>query len=111
MYNMEPLQIDLREEFLELVRRASTQLPEDVVSALQSGMEREKENPAAASTFKIILDNVKLAREGVTPICQDTGTPIFVIFHPFGYSQLPPAPDRRRDCGGALQGLPGLSHS
>ncbi len=35
-----------------------------------------------------ILDNVTLAREQSTPICQDTGTPIFYVHYPFGWSTL-----------------------
>jgi fumarate hydratase class I len=33
-----------------------------------------------------ILENVALARRDSTPICQDTGTPIFYVDHPAGWS-------------------------
>jgi fumarate hydratase class I len=85
---MNPVEISLREDLLELIRRASTQLPADVTQAVQDGLQNEKTGGAAASALKIVLENIELAAEQSTPICQDTGTPIFVIHHPFGYSQL-----------------------
>jgi fumarate hydratase class I len=32
------------------------------------------------------MQNVEMARENATPICQDTGTPIFYVYHPEGWS-------------------------
>lgn len=90
---MNPVKIDLRESLLELVRRASTQLPDDVTRSLHEGLLHERVGDAAASALKIVLENVALAAEQNTPICQDTGTPIFVIHHPFGYSQRAIAAD------------------
>ncbi len=90
---MNPVEISLREDLLELIRRASTRLPTDVTRALQDGLQREKSGEAAASALKIVLENIELAEEQSTPICQDTGTPIFVIHHPFGYSQRAIAAD------------------
>jgi fumarate hydratase, class I len=90
---MKPVEISLREDLLELIRRASTQLPADVTQAVQNGLEKEQSGEAAASALKIVLENIELAAEQSTPICQDTGTPIFVIHHPFGYSQRAIAAD------------------
>ncbi len=42
----------------------------------------------AADTFRAILDNVGMARQGVTPICQDTGSLIFYVYHPVGLDTL-----------------------
>jgi fumarate hydratase class I len=36
----------------------------------------------AANALETILENVALARANSTPICQDTGVPIFYVFHP-----------------------------
>ena len=79
-------QPDLTDNLVELVRRASTILPDDMVSAISDAAGKEDANSAAAGALNTILDNVKMARENSTPICQDTGTPIFEIKYPLGVS-------------------------
>ena len=76
------MQQDLTDGLLELVRLSSTDLPADVEASLHEARDREDEGSAAESVFGSILENVKLARENSTPICQDTGTPIFYVFYP-----------------------------
>jgi len=73
---------DLTESFVELVRRASTDLPADVEAALRAAQAREEPGSAAAGALGAILENVALARANSTPVCQDTGTPIFYVSHP-----------------------------
>lgn len=80
---------DLEQEALTLIRRASTELPADILSALKKGQETEEQNSAASATLMTILDNVDLAAEQATPICQDTGTPVFYIKHPWDYPAAP----------------------
>ncbi len=77
---------NLGESFVELVRLASTDLPADVEQALREARGREAVGSAAASALDTILENVALARKGSAPVCQDTGTPIFYIYHPAGMS-------------------------
>jgi fumarate hydratase class I len=77
---------DLSEEFVELIRRASTDLPADVEEALRAAHAREKAGSAAAGALETILENVALARAKSTPVCQDTGVPIFYVSHPQGVS-------------------------
>jgi len=77
---------DLTESFVELVRRAATDLPADVEAALRAAQEREEPGSAAAGALGTILENVELARANSTPVCQDTGTPIFYVYHPLGMS-------------------------
>jgi len=72
--------------FVELIRRASTDLPPDVVEALEAGRSRESKGSLAAKALATIMDNVDLARTESAPICQDTGTPIVWIHHPVGTS-------------------------
>jgi fumarate hydratase, class I len=79
-------QPDLQEVFLELIRRTATDLPEDVETAIRAAREQEAAGSAAQSAFNTILENVALARKGSTPICQDTGSLIFYIYHPAGWS-------------------------
>jgi fumarate hydratase class I len=77
---------DLTEHFTELIRRASTDLPADVEAALRAAQSREEPGSAAAGALEAILENVALARANSTPVCQDTGTPIFYVLHPQGMS-------------------------
>lgn len=74
------------ERLVEVIARASTQLPPDVVAALEGGREREAEGSLARKALDSILHNVDLARGAWQPICQDTGTPLFWIHHPQGVS-------------------------
>lgn len=77
---------DLRAQILELIRLASTDLPPDVESALQKAVQQEEAGSAARGALDTILANIELSRQNSTPICQDTGTPIFYIYHPAGWS-------------------------
>jgi fumarate hydratase class I len=72
--------------FLELLRRASTELPADVVAAIRQGRQAEKKESLADKALGTILDNVELAVIQTAPICQDTGTPVVWIHHPLGVS-------------------------
>ena len=76
----------LVEPFVELIRRAATDLPADVEAALRAAHDREEPGSAAAGALETILENVALARSHSTPVCQDTGTPIFYIYYPQGMS-------------------------
>lgn len=77
---------DLTENILELIRRTSTDLPADVESSLRSALEQEEPGSAARGALETILKNVEISRMNSTPICQDTGTPIFYVHHPAGMS-------------------------
>lgn len=84
---MEPIyDLDLTDAFVELIRRAATDLPADMEQALQSARAEEADGSAAQSALDAILLNVHMARENATPICQDTGTPIFEVHYPVGVS-------------------------
>lgn len=74
---------------LELIRRASTDLPPDVVAAISASRERETPGSRAEGILGQILDNITLARERSTPICQDTGVLAFEITVPCGMNTLP----------------------
>lgn len=77
---------DLTQEILELIRLAATDLPPDVEAALRRALEQEEPGSAARGALETILKNVELSRQNSTPICQDTGTPIFYVRHPEGWS-------------------------
>ena len=74
------------ETFVELIRRASTELPADVLAALKEGKKAEQPDGLASIALGTILNNVDLARESSAPICQDTGTPVVWVHHPTGVS-------------------------
>lgn len=76
----------LKDQLLELIRLAATDLPEDVVEAIKMAKQNEPEGSAARSVFGMILKNIDLAREESTPICQDTGTNIYLVHMPEGVS-------------------------
>jgi fumarate hydratase, class I len=80
--------VDLTAQMLELIRLTSTDLPPDVEQALRESVERESPGSAARGAFETILENVALSRRNSTPICQDTGTPIFYVDYPAGWSTL-----------------------
>jgi fumarate hydratase class I len=77
---------DLTNHFLELVRLAATDLAPDIEGSLRHAAEREEPDSAAQGALDTILKNVEMAREDSTPICQDTGTPIFYVHYPEGWS-------------------------
>ncbi len=80
--------MNLSESLLELIRRASAEIPADVHEAILSSLEREKKGTIAESAMQIIDQNIALARNKSQPICQDTGTIIFYVDCPAGYDQL-----------------------
>ena len=79
---------DLTNEILELIRRTSTDLPADVENQLRGAVGKEAPGSAARGAFETILKNVELSRKNSSPICQDTGTPIFYVKYPAGWSTL-----------------------
>lgn len=77
---------DLEKEILELIRFTSTSLPPDVEKALRRSVEDEEPGSAARGALETIIKNVELSRAQSTPICQDTGTPLFYVQYPEGWS-------------------------
>ena len=78
---------DITEHLVELVKSTSTELSPDVEQALIDAHRQEAEGSAALGALQTILENVRMSRETGRPICQDTGTPIFYVWHPQGVSQ------------------------
>src|SRR5512139_2226596 len=83
---MEAIMQDITENILELVRLTSTDLPPDVEASIRRAVEVEEVGSAARGALETILKNVELSRKNSTPICQDTGTPIFYVYYPAGWS-------------------------
>ena len=79
---------NLLNTFVELIRRTSSDLPVDVVSAIEKGLLTEKRDSIAHKTLQMILKNIDIAREKSLPMCQDTGTPVFYVNYPANVSQI-----------------------
>jgi fumarate hydratase class I len=65
----------------DLVRLASTKLPDDVLDALRASA-GAAEMPRAATILGTICKNAEIAALGSTPMCQDTGTLTFWVERP-----------------------------
>ena len=74
---------NLVNDIVELYKRVSYSLPEDIENALRN----IKEEGTAKEVMDDIIKSIDLAKKNKTPICQDTGTPIFFIEYPKGASQ------------------------
>jgi len=71
---------------VEVIARATAQLPGDVTRAIRLGRTQEAEGSLAAMALDAVLKNAELACNDKAPMCQDTGVPIFWIHHPVGVS-------------------------
>ena len=80
--------LKLRDGIVELYKKVATSLPPDVREAMESGLAREAEGTTAFSTLAVQVENMKLARETVRPVCQDTGVPTFWVKVPIGLSHF-----------------------
>src|SRR5688572_31360764 len=78
----------LFESILPIFRRTSTQLPDDVVSAVTGARTREEKGSNADVALDVIGCNIVLARDSSLPLCQDTGTILFYVHTPVGYDQI-----------------------
>ena len=77
----------LFDSILELIRVTSTVIPDDVQKVVLEALEREEKNTSAEYAMNIIKANIKLAKTKSQPICQDTGTIVFKVYHPPGFHQ------------------------
>jgi fumarate hydratase class I len=80
--------LKLRDGIVELYKKVATSLPPDIEESLKSALSTEVEGSTGRLSLSFILDNIRLARETVRPICQDTGVPVFFLKVPVGLSQI-----------------------
>jgi fumarate hydratase, class I len=78
----------LEHSLVELIRRTSAEIPDDVQAAILASLKREKKGTIAESAMKIIERNIQLAKQKSQPICQDTGSIIFYVDCPLGFDQI-----------------------
>jgi len=68
---------DLEDGIVELIRKAETDLPKDVVDSLKKAYEVEE--GVAKTQIEAILKNIDLAKKSKRPMCQDTGIQTFFV--------------------------------
>ena len=78
----------LGDSLLELIRRTSAEIPDDVRDAIVASLEKEKAGSIARNAIQIIEKNIELAKRKSQPICQDTGSILFYVDCPVGYDQI-----------------------
>jgi fumarate hydratase class I len=77
------------ESLVELIRVTSTVVPDDVFKTIAAAAKNEVKDTTADYAMGIIKNNIDLAKFKSQPLCQDTGTVIFYIYHPPGFHQTP----------------------
>ncbi|HXG49322.1 MAG TPA: fumarate hydratase [Methylomirabilota bacterium] len=78
----------LLDSLLQLIRRTSAEIPDDIQAAILASLEREKQGTIAEAAMKIIERNIQLAKQKSQPICQDTGSILFYVEAPAGWDQI-----------------------
>jgi len=76
----------LTKAVVELYKKASTELPDDVVIAIKKAKNNEKKKSIASSVLDIILKNINIAKNSSKPICEDSGMPTFYVYYNKNYS-------------------------
>lgn len=80
--------MDLKNNIVELIKKASTDLSYDVESSLREALNKEDNNSPAKNVLSTILENVEIARKNSTPICQDTGYLLFFVDIPYNDDEI-----------------------
>jgi fumarate hydratase subunit alpha len=65
----------IRERVAALCIEANYYLGDDMVRALDEGLKAE-ESPIGRDSLQQLIENARIAREGIYPMCQDTGTAV-----------------------------------
>jgi len=68
---------DIEKGIILLIKKAETELPDDVVKALEKAYKIEE--GVAKTQIDTILKNIKLAKKTSRPMCQDTGIQTFFV--------------------------------
>jgi fumarate hydratase class I len=77
-----------QESIYQLIVETSTNLPGDVRKVINQARELEDQGTRAALSLSTIADNIIMAENNVSPICQDTGMLTFIIHVPIGANQI-----------------------
>ncbi len=77
---------DIKDGIVELIRKAETELPIDVIKALKIAYELEE--GIAKTQIEAILKNIDLAKKTKRPMCQDTGIQTFFVTVGINFPQI-----------------------
>jgi fumarate hydratase subunit alpha len=69
--------INIEDGIISLIKKAETELPNDVIDALKNAYEIEE--GIAKTQIETILKNIDLAKKSSRPMCQDTGIQTFFV--------------------------------
>jgi fumarate hydratase class I len=78
----------LQDSIVEIIRRTSAEIPDDVHKVITASLQNEQKDSLAQNALKIVDQNIALAKNKSQPICQDTGSILFYIDCPVGYDQI-----------------------
>src|SRR5208282_5752890 len=78
----------LQDSLVELIRRTSAEIPDDVNQSIIASLEQEKKGTLAESALTLIDRNIALAKQNSQPTCQDTGSILFYVDCPVGFDQI-----------------------
>lgn len=67
---------------VEIIRKTSAELPNDVREAVTAYRKTEQSGSRADYALGIIQKNIELAEVKSAPLCQDTGSVLFFVHHP-----------------------------
>jgi fumarate hydratase class I len=77
-----------KESMYQLIVETSTNLPPDVRATIATAKAKENAGTRAALSLATITENIQMAEDNISPICQDTGLPTFIIKTPAGANQI-----------------------
>lgn len=80
--------IQFKDSMLRLITETSSDLPPDVRRAIERMMKIETPKTQSSLALETVAINIDMAKEGIAPICQDTGMPTFEIRTPAGINQI-----------------------
>jgi len=69
--------VDIKNGIIQLIKKAETELPTDVINALKKAYGIEE--GIAKTQIEAILKNIDLAKKSGRPMCQDTGIQTFFV--------------------------------
>jgi len=77
---------DIKEGIILLIKKAETELPDDVIKALKKAYTIEE--GVAKTQIEAILKNIDLAKKTQRPMCQDTGIQTFFVEVGIGFPHI-----------------------
>ena len=73
---------ELQDSLVELIRRTSAEIPDDVHQAILTSLENEKKESLAANAMKIIDQNIALAKNNRSPSVRTPAVSCFTWIAP-----------------------------